>query len=540
MKTIKKIHLNNLSSIIKSNLLNKEKVFLIISLSTLTIISFFLSHYTIKFHHAKAQLIEIGHDTTIFLQKVWNSINGRPFVSSEKFGCGGHHWDITIVLLFGPILKIFQNPFIIIDSTILIFWTSLIIFFIFYFSLNYDKKQKILISFLISLAYLFNDVVIIRGSSIDYHSSTLFAPLFTLSTLLFIKKKYKLAGFLMLLSYMVNLETIPYLVLLFFGTILILFRKNIPENEKKAIYGYILLTVGYIVLFHFVLYGYLTDTPGENVFSFYYARHKVSTEENPIITLIKNTLNITPHKVDYIINTFSFLPPFSFNPSVLFTVLMGLSVNEKYVFYYTSPEAHYNLPNPIFTILLLWAFLYYKKPSKKAIYIILGLIVIALIIKIPKALSRIDWLLSYIEYANNMSNNPYLLEKWEELNYLIKNYIKQNESITVPDYMTFIFFKHPLVFRLAPYDIINDCRIQTEARCHGKICAFTYYYLFLKTDNSTISLQTGSCKKDILEKNLEEQGYEKIYEGKYFILFKIKNESLVYYGRPLIDLKILK
>jgi len=527
MKIYNKDYLSKFLNTVKSYL-TSEKSLLVMSLSILIIINSFLSYSAIIFQQKKAYSLEMGEDTAIFLQKVWNSINGRLFVSAEKFGCGSHHWDITIVLLFGPLLKIFQNPFIIIHSTVLLFWTSLIIFFIFYFSLNY-KKHRVLVGLLASLAYLLNETIVNRGFATNYSSSILFAPLFTLSILLFIKRKYKLAGLLMILSYMVNLETIPYLTLLFFVTILILFRKYIPEYEKKTFYGLILLTIGYIVIFHFILYGYLTFYPGENVFSYYYkTRHETSVGGNPIITLINNLLDLSNDKIVYILKNLLFVPPFSFNPSTLFTILMSLSSNKEFVNYYIFPDSHYNIPNPIFTLLFLWSFLYYKKP-KKIVFVYL-ILLITLIFE----LSYIDELYNFFTY-NTSPVYPII----EEIDYVIKNYIKYNESITTYPTLSFLFYKNSLVL-YTPSNIVS-CKLAMRYCEKDRKLIWTTYYLLLKKDDTNVYISSSeTCRKDILEKNLEEQGYEKIYEGKYLILFKIKNESLAYYGTPFLDLtKIL-
>jgi len=528
MKINKKSYFSESLNMVKLYLLS-ERGLLLISLSILIIINSVFSYYAIIFQQTVAYSLEIGKDTTIFLQKVWNSMNGRFFVSAEKFGCGSHHWDITIVLLFGPLLKIFQNPFIIIHSTILLFWTSLIIFFIFYSSLNY-KNHRILISLLASIAYLLNETIIYRGFATDYASSTLFAPLFTLSILLFIKKRYKLAGFLMILSYMVNLETIPYLTLLFFVTILILFRKYIPEYEKKAIYGFILLTIGYIIIFHFILYGYLTFYPRENVFTYYYInRHETSVNENPIINLINNLLNFSNDKIEYTLKNLLFIPPFSFNPSTLFTVLMSLSAKENFIENYISPDSHYNIPNVVFTLLFLWSFLYYKKLKKTTfIYIIFLITFLFELLYINES------------YGFFIYRAPPAYPIIEEINYVIKNYIKDNGSITTYPTMSFLFYKNSLV--LFTSNTIFSCNL-TQRYCNkdGKLM-WTTYYLLLKIDNTSVYIDHSEiCEKNVLEKNLEELGYEKIYEGKYLILFKIKNESMAYQGTPVLDLtKILR
>jgi len=539
MKAYKKTHLNKLPNIIKLNPLNENSL-LIVSLFLLIIVNSILSYYAIEFQQQRRRAFlletledrilqaEIEDDTTIFLQKIWNGINGRIFVSCEKFGCGSHHWDITIILLFGPLLKIFDNPFIVIHSTILLFWISIIIFLIFYFSLDYDKKHKTLISFLASLVYLFNETIIYRVFTIDYSSSSLFPTLFTLSILLFLKKRYKLAGFLMLLSYMINLETIPYLVLLFFGTILILFRKNIPKEEKKAIYGFSLLTIIYIILFHFVLYGYLTYHPGENVFSFYYStRHQTSIEGNLIITLIMNTLDLFNEKIRYVYKNLLFIPPFSLNPSTLFTVLMSLSANKAFISNYISPDSHYNIPNPVFTLLFLWSFLYYKKPKKTSIYLICIVLLITLLIES----SYIDVLYRFCTYKAFSTNNGSI----EELNYIIENYIRYNGSITTYPTISILFYKNPLV--LFTSNMIFSCNpVKKYCEKDKKPILTTYYLLLKKNDTYVHTNPSKICRKDVLEKNFEELGYEKIYDGKYFILFKIKNESMAYYGTPLLDL----
>ncbi|MEM1804591.1 MAG: hypothetical protein QXI77_01180 [Nanopusillaceae archaeon] len=497
----------------------------IVFLLTLIVINIITIYLSIFILYSRYLFLKIGHDTTVHLQKVINTMNLRPFVSSEMFGCASHHWDLTLILFFGPLLKIFNNPLPVIFSPILGYLTSIIIFLLFYFI---DRKY-VLIAFLCSLAYLFNEYIILRGLGADYADSILFTIFFSFSILLFTKKRYDLALIPMFLSYNVNLETIPYQSLLFFSTILFFFNKKMDNIEKRAFIKYTIFTMIYILLFHFLLYRWLSRDY-DNVFEFYYKnRHRMETEkeENPIFVLIKNIANLNNEKLDFLTRHIIYLFPFSLIPANLFNVLMSLSASERFYGNYTSPDTHYHITIPIFTVLTIFFYFYYNKPSSKKILILFYIILIAtLVIKLNYVFPLI--IRSY-NYVINLSQNVEIIEKKKELLDISSKYIDFKKSIMAPLTVSYLFYNTALVLPITDSTFNSkECKIlSNKFRCLDKDPIKTYYLLFDRTE-------IKNCDEHILTKNLEEDGYRKIYSGKYFILFEIENESEAYYGMPLI------
>lgn len=511
--------------------MEKKKKYFILGLIVLIILISILSYVSILMENAGYYSFTLTEDTAIFLQKAWNGIHGKFFVSPEMDGAAFHHIDFLVVLIYGPLLLIFNTLFIMIYSSIILLFVPILIYLIFYIS----DKRLILFGFLASLAYLFNFFII--GNAIinkTFETSYLFSIFFPISIILYLKKKYNWAIIPLILSYFVNLETLPYFVIFFYLTVLLIARKELKEEEKRAIYSYIVYTLVYILLFHFVLYGYFVRQPGTNVYEYYYSlRAANGQKENPIIDLISNAMNLTKDKEEYIFDILYFLPPFSFNLINLYNILMGISASKEFYLNYVGITSHYNDSLPLFTVLLLFFYLYYKRPNKNIRYIIYAIIIFTLIYEMT---FTIPIIIQAYNYAIGTLSDPEYKPIWNELLYIKSHYIYNNESITADPEQAVIFYKDTVVVFLPMVFDSNTCQIVDHYADSTSIdISLTYYYLFpLFYENYY------NCTESTLIKNMENRGYILVYKGKYFLLFRLENASEAYNGYPVIDLsKIL-
>jgi len=221
---------------------------------------------TLRYSNFYASVRDIGN----VYQALWNTLHGEFLINSIK---GNTHRFLDhvepIILIFLPLVKAFKSPLVLVTAQNIAIFLS--IFPLYLLSRLWVKNPYLIVAIIFSyVAYM-----PIRGILIyDYHTISLFVPIFFFALYFLDMKKYGLYFLFVLLSALCK-ETIGF-KLLFFGLALAIFR------QKQRGVGILTVALGIIQLYivfvlvipalggsymHSSLYEHLGDTVWEKVMS---------------------------------------------------------------------------------------------------------------------------------------------------------------------------------------------------------------------------------------------------------------------------------
>ncbi|MDO8658706.1 MAG: DUF2079 domain-containing protein [Candidatus Levybacteria bacterium] len=288
-------------------------------------------------------------------QAVWNTINGRIFESSNSNGIiasrFASHADFLLILL-SPFYLIWSHPKMLLLIQTLVVGAGA--FFVYAIGKNILKNKNI--SLVLAFTYLLNPAIQ-RANLYDFHAVTL-ATSFLLGTYYFyLKKKYKLFTLFALLSAL-SKEQI-WLIIALFGVLLFV-------QQKKRIFGIIVLLVSVSIFYFLIWYG-IPNALGSQHFALSYYSDFGDSPTQVVLNILfspQKVLDIVLQqgRISYLVQLFfphgflSLLSPFYLIfalPDLLINLLSSKSLLRELYYHYTATISPFIFIATIQTIALI-------------------------------------------------------------------------------------------------------------------------------------------------------------------------------------------